>query len=332
MFIAFCAAVALAILVSLVMPWIQMGRISDLESELARIKRLLASEQTPIKPRELNVPANFKVENPTPLQSQNIPILPRPIAQPKISFEQRFGARLPVWIGGAALALSGLFLVKYSIDAGILTQNVRLILGAAFGFSLMRLSTWIEARDQIANNKKIAQTLAGAAIVDLYFCIYAATSLYQIFPPFLGIVAMTCVTALAVFMSLRFGAAIAIFGLVGGFLTPALISSNEPSAALLFFYLYLLFAGLFFVIRKQNWWALAIPSVIAVFLWVIIWLNTHFNPADSLYLGLFLIAICATTVFNSQAAIENGEVDKSHNFSLSAILSYITLGGATLLL
>ena len=339
MFIAFCAVVALAILVSLVMPWIQMGRISDLESELARIKRLLASEQTPIKPGELNVPASFKVENPTPLQSKNIPILPRPIAQPveeiakpKISFEQRFGARLPVCIGGAALALSGLFLVKYSIDAGILTQNVRLILGAAFGFSLMRLSTWIGSYDQIANNKKIAQTLAGAAIVDLYFCIYAATSLYQIFPPFLGIVAMTCVTAIAVFMSLRFGAAIAIFGLVGGFLTPALISSNEPSAALLFFYLYLLFAGLFFVIRKQNWWVLAIPSVIAVFLWVIIWLNTHFNPADSLYLGLFLIAICATTVFNSQAAIENGEVDKSHNFSLSAILSYITLGGATLLL
>ena len=116
MFIAFCAAIALAILVSLAMPWIQMGRISDLESELARIKRLLTAEQATIKPRELNVPAVFKVENPTPLQSQNIPILPRPIAQPveeiakpKISFEQRFGARLPVWIGGAALALSGLF-------------------------------------------------------------------------------------------------------------------------------------------------------------------------------------------------------------------------------
>ncbi len=48
-----------------------------------------------------------------------------------------------------------------------------------------------------------------------------------------GILTMTCVTAIAVFMSLRFGAAIAIFGLVGGFLTPALISSNEPSATLL---------------------------------------------------------------------------------------------------
>ncbi len=43
MFIAFCAALALAILVSLVMPWIQMARISNLESELAKIKRLLTA-------------------------------------------------------------------------------------------------------------------------------------------------------------------------------------------------------------------------------------------------------------------------------------------------
>ncbi len=46
--------------------------------------------------------------------------------------EERLGTRWVVWIGGLTLALGGLFLVKYSIEAGLLGPGVRVLLGGLF--------------------------------------------------------------------------------------------------------------------------------------------------------------------------------------------------------
>ena len=44
-------------------------------------------------------------------------------AQSYLAIDQSLGAGLAVWIGGVALLLSGFFLVKYSIDQGLLSQH-----------------------------------------------------------------------------------------------------------------------------------------------------------------------------------------------------------------
>ena len=57
---------------------------------------------------------------------------PAPPAEPSApakSFEERFGASWVVWIGGLALALGGIFLVQYSIEAGLIGPAVRVFLG-----------------------------------------------------------------------------------------------------------------------------------------------------------------------------------------------------------
>src|SRR5216683_7125874 len=48
-----------------------------------------------------------------------------PAAEP--GFEERIGTRWVVWIGGLTLALGGFFLVRYSIEAGLLGPGVRTI-------------------------------------------------------------------------------------------------------------------------------------------------------------------------------------------------------------
>ncbi len=45
-------------------------------------------------------------------------------------FERRFGTQWVVWVGGLALALGGIFLVRYSIEAGLFTPGLRIIFGA----------------------------------------------------------------------------------------------------------------------------------------------------------------------------------------------------------
>ena len=51
-------------------------------------------------------------------------------AAPAMSFEERLGTQWAVWVGGIALALGGIFLVRYSIEAGLLGPGVRVVLGA----------------------------------------------------------------------------------------------------------------------------------------------------------------------------------------------------------
>ncbi|NWP89692.1 DUF2339 domain-containing protein, partial [Escherichia coli] len=60
---------------------------------------------------------------------------PRPL--PQFSFETLIGGRLPIWIGGAALVLAGFFLVRYSIESGLLGPGTRTLLAALFGAVLV---------------------------------------------------------------------------------------------------------------------------------------------------------------------------------------------------
>src|SRR5688500_3578160 len=43
--------------------------------------------------------------------------------------ERQFGAVLPVWVGGIAIAFAGFFLVKYSIENQLVGPHMRVVLG-----------------------------------------------------------------------------------------------------------------------------------------------------------------------------------------------------------
>ncbi len=120
-------------------------------------------------------------------------------------------------------------------------------------------------------------------------------------PPLIGFIAMAGVTAVAVVLSLRHGPPIALLGLLGGFLTPALIRSDNPSAMMLFLYLYVVFAALMIIVRRKGWWLLALPALLLSFLWVIGWMvSDAFRPDETLWAGLFLAAVSGTIVAASR--------------------------------
>ena len=68
------------------------------------------------------------------------------VPRQKESLESRLGARWAVWVGGIALALGGVFMVKYSIDAGLLSPAVRLSMAAVFGLVLMAIGEFVRRR------------------------------------------------------------------------------------------------------------------------------------------------------------------------------------------
>jgi uncharacterized membrane protein len=249
---------------------------------------------------------------------------PTPPIKKKINFERQFGALLPVWIGGIALALSGLFLVKYSLENNLLSPAVRVIIGAISGVVLLYLSNLIRLKPNFSNGARISQSLAGAGIAILYLSVFSASRLYGLIPDVVGFLAMAIITATSLVLALRHGAPIAILGMVGGFLTPALLGGNSDSAFSLFIYLYFTASGLMFIARKNKLWWISIPTIIASLSWVLFWVLFKHNPNDGIWLGLFLLTIAATIFFSTNK--------DSESLGLTKILNYIGFGGSLVLM
>ena len=207
-------------------------------------------EETSSKPVEEEIEA---WEPPKPRSS--VPETPKKdwARKAQDSFEQNIATKLPVWIGALSLICAAIFLVKYSIELGWMQPVVRVSLGGLFGAGLVAAGQWVIRRDYIANYERISQGLVGAGIVAMYASIYAALNLYDLLPPLIAFGGMIGVTALAVTLSLRHGQPIAVFGLLGGLLTPALIGSDEPNAIAIFTYLFFLFSGMFMVLVRKGW-------------------------------------------------------------------------------
>ena len=97
------------------------------------------------------------------------PPLPQPAATP--SFEERVGTRWVVWVGGLTLALGGFFMVRYSIEAGLIGPGVRTLLGGAFALALLAAGEWTRRKESVSTiealpiaNIPAILTAAGTAV------------------------------------------------------------------------------------------------------------------------------------------------------------------------
>lgn len=245
------------------------------------------------------------------------------------TFEQNIATKLPVWIGSVSLIFAAFFLVKYSIEFGWLGPVARVSLGGLFAAGLLAAGQFISKRPELPNALRISQGLVGAGLVGLYVSLYAAINLYGLLPPVIGFAGMSVVTAMAVILSLKHGQPIAVFGLIGGLLTPALIGSEEPNVIALFTYLFLLFSGLFVVLIRKGWWALAIIALLGVFSWSAFWFLLAFAASDAFVLVLFAIALAGVVLAATGKRIADNSLKEEEKFSVH-LLNAAAIGGGVL--
>ena len=170
-------------------------------------------------------------------------------------FEDIFGRRLPIWGGGFALAIAGIFLVRYSIEAGLVTPAVRVAMSFVFGLALLAGAEAAFRLEERLHDPRVRQALAGAGLATLYGAFYLAGTAYGLIGAGSAFVGLSVVTAAAIALSFRFGLPCAVIGLVGGFAAPLLVDSNSANVPLLSFYLALITGGLAWSgqVQGRNW-------------------------------------------------------------------------------
>ena len=145
----------------------------------------------------------------------------------------------------------GLFL-KYSIDKDWIPIWGRALLGVTIGiFMLFGGIKFINNK-----NKLFSEGLFGGGIAILYLSIFAGFALegFKFIPFVYAFVSMILITILAGIIAIRFDAkSTAIFGLIGGFATPFLISTGSENIVGLLTYMLILNLCILYISIYKKW-------------------------------------------------------------------------------
>jgi uncharacterized membrane protein len=230
--------------------------------------------------------------------------------QPKESFESRIGARWAVWVGGIALALGGIFMVKYSIEAGLLSPAVRLSLAAVFGLVLMAAGEAVRRRAQplIANafrNAMIPGVLTAAGAITLFAVAYVAYGVYAYIGPLAAFVLLAAVAFATIGLSLLHGQALAGLGLLASMMTPALVATDRPSAWTLFGFLSVAWLATFAAARIRRWQVVPALANAGMLLWALLYLSQAAAPdALPVLMAMLVLALGHGLVWPGNVAAE----------------------------
>ena len=272
-------------------------RLRTLEGEVARLRELVDGSVEPRVPFEIAEPTLQEVRAPRrkPLR-ETLPFSPRPEPLPEEparasrTFESLIGGQLPIWVGGAALVISAFFLVRYSIESGLLGPAMRVVLAALFSLTLIALSEVARRYSKTRDDPRVAQVLAGAGTASAYGTLYIAAAQYHLVGPLAGFVLMIAITAAALWLALRHGPPTAVMALIGGFAAPLVAGFDAAGLGPLLVYLALFIAALFALAAHRGWRWLALAAVVAGFGWANL-LIVLLGAEDTAGVGAFVVAL-----------------------------------------
>jgi uncharacterized membrane protein len=212
---------------------------------------------------------------------------PPPIPAKPFDWEAFFGVKLFAWIGGFVLFLGIVFLVKYSFENNLITPAMRVAIGTVVGLGLI-ITGWFTA----ARNYRVSgQSLCATGILVLYGNIFAAHVFYGLIDLIPAFVSMALVTTAAFFLAVRMNAqVIVVLGLLGGFLTPVLLSTGVDRPLALFGYIAVLNVGVAAVALRKRWDYLVLLAAVCTILMEFAWAERFFavskaNTAFAIFIG-----------------------------------------------
>ena len=202
------------------------------------------------------------------------------------------------WIGGFALFLGVVFGIQYSYAHHLISPELQAAFGFLIGLGLLVGGVVMSRK----NYPALSQTLCATGVVILYAVTFACRSIYhfEFFGPIPTFLLMVLITATAFLIAVRLNAlVVAILGMLGGFLTPVLLSTGQDNPLGLFGYIAILDAGLILVALHRRWFFLTALGAVGTVFIQIGWAGKFFTAEKYFEGNKILIAFGVLLGFNA---------------------------------
>ncbi|RPJ85470.1 MAG: DUF2339 domain-containing protein, partial [Acidobacteria bacterium] len=217
-----------------------------------------------------------------------------------------------------ALVLGVLYFLKYAFDNQWIGNTGRVLIGGFSGLALL----FAGERFQTKGYKLYGQTVAGGGIVVLYLSIYAAFNFYSLISQIPAMLLMVLVTAVCCSLAYRYRSrTLATMGLLGGLLTPYLLSTGKSNQIGLLSYLLVLDIGSGWLARKRRWGFLNLISFAGTVILFFGWAATFYQPQDVWRTHIFLILFAAfylALIYEWHSKLGEPAATRPHLISLCA--------------
>lgn len=200
-------------------------------------------------------------------------------------------------VAGVSLALGGIFMVQYGVEAGLLGPRMRVIGAALVGVALIAAGERIRRRfgdETEGPTAAIPSTLSGAGLVSLFAAPVAAHALYDLIGPVTALIATSAVSGAAILLGWFHGRALVIGGVIGASISPLLVDGDPGVSGLLLYHQALIALAGVSIGAIRGWTgvmalSLALPAWMG---WVI-----YVNVPTPGHMSIFALAIAALAVW-----------------------------------
>jgi uncharacterized membrane protein len=265
--------------------------IEELQARLARLEQ----REEPAPAAKAAPPQQPAAPSPGPMPRLPEPVRAARAPSPPISLEDMLGGRVLGWVGGAAVVLGVVFFLVMAANRGWIDETTRVLLAFVGSTALLGTSLYLHERQ---GRTQAALAAAATAIAALYITITAATALYDLIDPVVGLVFAGLVGAVGTAIAVRWDEpVVAGIGIVGALLAPVFVEAGTDSASLAFMAVALVSAVGVLLWRRWSWlgviaFAVSAPQLLA-------WLYEEHDER----LGLSLAVLAAFWLLYVVAAI-----------------------------
>ena len=264
--------------------------------------------ETVVPKEEISSASNLKSKNNNSLWSQ------------LISFIK--GGNLWVAGGVVLLFIAFMFLLTYMASRGFFTIEMRIVASALSGIAMFIFGWRFRLR-----KPAYSLILQGGGIGILYISFYAASKLTTLLSPFAALVLISLLIPPTIILALmQHSQPLAIFGLLGGFAAPILLSDGSGNYIALFSYYAVLNIGVVIIGRYCLWRALNFLAFICTFGFLLIWTMVEYKPDMFYSVEPFVIGFIMIFTFLGVQYAYNNRLDVKKYIDLPLIIGTPLMG------
>jgi uncharacterized membrane protein len=210
--------------------------------------------------------------------------------------ESKIGQRWIAWVGAIVLFFSAAFFLKHAFENDWIGPTGQVVICALAGLAMLVCGS----RFIVKGWQTLGQSLMGLGMAILYATFFAAFSLYEpsVMSQSTAFAFMVAVTLAGMALAVLHNAlTIAFLALVGGVLTPVLVSTGQDARDALFTYLLLLNLGVLGVAFFRGWRLLDTLAMVGTFALYSGWYGKFYQPTSLgpalAWLGAFYVVFLA---------------------------------------